>query len=851
MRYEGNKTQAISFPIGGIGTGSIGLSGSGRLIDWEIRNRPDKCSNNGFSFFAVKAEKDGQMLDARVLNGDLTAPFHGTPNVTGFSGYGYGPDRSTLAGVPHFSKCVFDGSYPYAKISFKEEKFPGKPSLSAFNPFIPMNDFDSGIPAAFFTVEIENDTNDDITYTVAASLQNLFNGGRNESFSKDGFSGVMLSPVNIDKESPKYGNLCLITDDEGCSLQEYWFRGSWFDSLGVFWQDFLKEGAIRKRTYENEIMNQKDVCTLTKSVFVPANEKRSVRFIISWSFPNFENYWNPVSGEENGLANVWKNYYAHCFRDAKDAGLYALKNWERLDRETRLFHDALAASTLPDFALDAVMSTMSVLKTATCIRLPDGSFYGWEGLQGNHGSCEGTCTHVWNYAYALPFLFPKLERNLRTTNYLYNQDENGGLHFRTQIPLGRAYSAFRPCADGQFGDIMKTYREWKISGDNDWLLSVWPMTKKAMEYAWSDKNPDRWDIDMDGVLEGRQHHTLDMELFGPSSWLNGFYLGALKAAKEMAEAMNDLEDAEKYEALFESGRKWADIHLFNGEYYIQKVQLDDYDMLSSYGEDAVGSYWNEEAGEIKYQIQNGCSIDQVTAQWHANLMGLKDIFDKEHVKKALESIYKYNFISMRDHFNPCRLYSLNDERGTVMCQWPKGVRKPVIPIPYAEETMYGFEYQAAVNMLQNGMIDQGFELIASIRARHDGENRNPYNEMECGSNYARSMAAYSILLASSGFTYDMTKNHIGFAPIYKKGEFKSFWSAGEAWGMYEEEGNTGKVSVLYGKIDLDTFYAGGNRVKCAYKNDSLIETKMDGENVRFVSGIRLSAGDAVCMEIDA
>ena len=75
--YEGRKTHEISFPLGGIGTGCLGLAGNGRLIDWEIFNRPNKGSDNGFSHFALKAERDGRVLDARVLNGDLPPPYTG------------------------------------------------------------------------------------------------------------------------------------------------------------------------------------------------------------------------------------------------------------------------------------------------------------------------------------------------------------------------------------------------------------------------------------------------------------------------------------------------------------------------------------------------------------------------------------------------------------------------------------------------------------------------------------------------------------------------------------------------------------------------------------------------------
>lgn len=58
---------------------------------------------------------------------------------------------------------------------------------------------------------------------------------------------------------------------------------------------------------------------------------------------------------------------------------------------------------------------------------------------------------------------------------------------------------------------------------------------------------------------------------------------------------------------------------------------------------ASKEYWNEEKGQIKYQIAEGCGIDQVLAQWHGNLCGLPEIFEKEKVHKALASIFRYNY----------------------------------------------------------------------------------------------------------------------------------------------------------------------------------------------------------------
>lgn len=43
MRYDKEHSKEIIFPLGGIGTGSIGLTAEGRLVDFEIFNRPTRA----------------------------------------------------------------------------------------------------------------------------------------------------------------------------------------------------------------------------------------------------------------------------------------------------------------------------------------------------------------------------------------------------------------------------------------------------------------------------------------------------------------------------------------------------------------------------------------------------------------------------------------------------------------------------------------------------------------------------------------------------------------------------------------------------------------------------------------
>lgn len=840
--YTGARTNEISFPLGGIGTGCIGLAGNGRLVDWEIFNRPSKGSTNGFSHFAIKAERDRKVVDARVLHGDLHPPYSGALKANRFGSFGFGPPREYLTGAPHFRDVVFRGEFPIAELSFVDDTFPGSIRMMAFNPFIPLNAEDSGIPAAFFEIIVTNTTGDALTYTLAGTLANPLPAHNIHRFNQaGGFSWLHLGTDGLVEEEPGYGTLALATDAPDVSHQSYWFRGRWFDNLEVFWHDFTAPGRLVDRHYDGAGNGNNG--TLAAHLTLAPGETARVRFIIAWHFPNRTNDWNPAAAEraaELGVHNAWRNYYATHFADSADNARYSLAHWDRLERETRLFKDALFASSLPPAALDAVSANISLLKSPTVMRLEDGTFYGFEGCHPDSGCCEGSCTHVWNYAQALPFLFPALERSMREADFTHNQRPDGGMAFRLQLPLGIGPSSFRPCADGQFGGVMKVYRDWKICGDTAWLRELWPAVKKSIDFAWSPDNEDRWDAEQTGVLHGRQHHTLDMELFGPNAWLTGFYLGALKAGAEMADALGEA-GAAAYRSLFVKGKTWADARLFNGEYYQQTIDLTDKALLEPFAVssasmvgDVIDAYWDEEHGEIKYQIGEGCGIDQVLAQWHATLYGLGEIFDPVQTKSALAAIYKYNFKQpLTGFFNPCRVFGLNDEAGLVICDWPDGKAKPVIPVPYSQEAMHGFEYAAAIQMIQSGLAEEGMAVIAAVRARYDGERRNPWNEIECGSNYARSMASYALLNAFSGFTFDMIRGMVGFDPLIAEAEhFQCFWSLDSGWGTFSVTPEQVALDVLYGALELSVlalpFLSPQENVEVTYAGQTTRYTWSDG-----------------------
>jgi hypothetical protein len=287
-----------------------------------------------------------------------------------------------------------------------------------------------------------------------------------------------------------------------------------------------------------------------------------------------------------------------------------------------------------------------------------------------------------------------------------------------------------------------------------------------------------------------------------------------------------------------------------------RAQLEQYSAKGADGNygggEACNVYWNDEHKELRYQVLEGCGIDQVLAQWHANLIGLGEIFDPKQTRSALRAIYKHNYKpSMRDFANFCRVFCLNDEAGTVMFDWPAGKYKPMVPMTYAEETMHGFEYQVAAHMIQEGMLKEGLDVVKAVRDRYDGETRNPWNEIECGSNYARSMASYSLLNAMSGFSFDMAKREIGFNPVRipQKG-FRCFWSLASGWGEVLITGTHVVLRVIGGDLTLDAInlpFLKGRKIGHVQLDKQPVSFMRAGTQMRFESAAVIKAGSELAL----
>ncbi|MGI6454631.1 MAG: GH116 family glycosyl-hydrolase [bacterium] len=833
-RYPLSHTPRIALPLGGIGTGTVSLGGRGNLRDWEIMNRSAK----GFipsraevaPFFAVYTRTADGTVDTRAVEGPVELTEYEASHGSRY------PNEN----LPRFRNCAFAAAYPFGQVILSDPDVPVDVHIKAFNPFIPCNVEDSSIPVAVLRYRLKNKTGQTLRASVCGTIPNFIGmdgwemqrnwqgnyepvgarKNRNQFREGNGISGIFMDSSGIDPKAEQWGTMALATPSgEGITYRTDWISDRWGSSILDFWDDYSVDGTLTERDTSGHDM---PIASLAVPLEIPAGESREVTFFITWHFPN-RITWTPRGGEHADEDRIG-NYYTTKYSDAWDVVEKTVPELERLEKETLKFVHAFCSSTIPDVVKEAALYNASTLRTQTCFRTPDGLFFGWEGLCDQKGCCHGSCTHVWNYEQATAFLYGELAMKMREVEFAHATNDEGLMSFRVSLPIERAAEWGKAAADGQMGCIMKMYRDWQLSGDSEKLKELYPKVKKALEFCWI---PGGWDADQDGVMEGCQHNTMDVEYYGPNPQMGIWYLGALRAAEEMARYMEDQEFAEKCRTLFENGSKWIDQHLFNGEYYEHEVRppKDQSEIAPSL---LIGMGAKDFANP-EFQLGKGCLVDQLVGQFMAHVCGLGYLTDRENVRKTLQAILKYNLReSLYDHFNNMRTFALGDESVLLMAAYPK--ERPQNPFSYFNEVMTGFEYTAAVGMLQEAMTEEGLQCIKNIRDRYDGLKRNPFNEAECGHHYARAMASWAAIPALTGFQYSAVDQTMTFTS--NPGTY--FWSNGYAWGTCRIE-NAEKP-----KVHLETL--GGEvtlaRIKLA-----------DVGEYRFPEATVLKAGEQVSVEI--
>jgi uncharacterized protein (DUF608 family) len=791
--YEGARLNRVAFPLGGMGAGMVCLEGTGALSEVSVRNHPDVF--NAPCLFAALVLR-GPRAVARVLEGPVPGwKIFGMRNAAN-------GDEGSSYGLPRFAAARFRVRFPFGTVTLADDEVPLGVEVTGWSPFVPGDADSASLPVAGLEYRFTNPTAQTVDAVFSFNARNFLPlSDKDPQAVRPLPGGFVLWSAGSDEESWKEASFAAAVSDPAVKVNHAWFRGGWWDPLTMAWKDVATGAA-----YDRPPVTEGDPspgATLFVPLSLPPGATRTIAVRLAWYAPHTQLRRGTDPAPPPAGAPTYEPWYAGRFASLEEVAAFWHDRYDALRSDTERFSTCFYDSTLPPEVLEAVSANLSILKSPTVLRQTDGRLWAWEGCSDDVGCCYGSCTHVWNYAQAIPHLFPALERTLRETEFGPSQDERGHQTFRTALPIRPQVHDFHAASDGQLGGIMKVHREWRVSGDVAWLRRMWPKVRMSLDYCIA-----TWDPDGKGWLEEPHHNTYDIEFWGPDGMCTSFYLGALKAAAAMGTAIG--VDVSRYVALLDAGTRRAERELFDGEYFFQKVEwtnlrayraADKNDLfgLRDYSPEARALF--EKEGP-KYQYGSGCLSDGVLGSWMALVCGVGQVLDAAKVRSHVAAVHRYNLkADLSDHANPQRpSYAYGREGGLLLCSWPKGGALS-LPFVYSDEVWTGIEYQAAAHMIMMGLVHEGLEVVRTCRDRYDGRIRNPFDEYECGHWYARAMSSYALLQALSGARYDAVERVLYLAPRLA-GDFRCFLSTATGYGTVGVRGGKPFVDVRSGTVEV-------------------------------------------------
>ena len=789
--YAGENLSRIAFPLGGMGAGMLCLEGTGALSHVSLRHQPDIFKEP--CVFAAVCLK-GEPNLARVLEG----PVPGWKRF-GLKDSGNGSGGATW-GLPRFGRARFLAHFPFGIVTLEGDDVPLKVEVTGWSPFEAGDPDSASLPFAALEYRLTNPSARVLTGVFSWNARNFMRVDKAETAVRATPGGFVLWAGGPKEQPWQEGSFCVRTSDAEARVNHAWFRGGWFDDLTLAWRD-VERGAC----YDRPPAAQGPAAP-GASVFVPftlaPGAAKLIAVELSWYVGSSPLRVGADSEEDEPVGERrYRPWYAQRFPGIEEAAEHWRAHYAELRARTARFADCFHDQTLPAEVLEAVAANLTILKSPTVMRQADGRLWAWEGSGDSSGCCHGSCTHVWNYAQALPHLFPSLERTLRETEFRVSQDARGHQTFRAALPIRPPAHDFHAAADGQLGGIMKVYREWRISGDTAWLRTLWASVKTSLDYCI-----ETWDPRHTGVLDEPHHNTYDIEFWGPDGMCTSFYLGALRAAVLMGGALGDRVPV--YEELFEKGRRLMETELWNGEYFIQKVEWrglragspqDAKSMVGEYSPEARALL--EQEGP-KYQYGDGCLSDGVLGAWMAVVCGVGEVLDRDKTESHLRAAHRHNLKQdLSAHANPQRpSFAFGAEAGLLLCTWPRGGAL-ALPFVYSNEVWTGIEYQVASHLMLLGRVDEGLEIVRACRDRYDGRVRNPFDEYECGHWYARAMSSYGLIQGLAGVRYDAVDRVLYVEPRLR-GDFRSFLSTATGYGTVGVRSGEPFLEVRSGAIDV-------------------------------------------------
>ena len=809
--YEGDCNSRIAFPIGGLGTGMYCMEGTGFFSHMSVRHQPD-IYNEPMMFAAIHVK--GCEEGTKVLEGPVAEW-----RKFGSPGSGLGGPGGANYGLPRFEHAAFQARFPFGNVSLTDRDIPLNVTLTGWNPFIPGDADRSSLPVGILEYTFENTSGKAVEAVFSYNSRNFMRTDEGTNRVRPIANGFILSQEGTAEKPYLQGDFAIFTDQPGTTVDHCWFRGGWFDGLTMAWNTIRSGELVQNAPVEKEAPGA--------SLFVPLSlkpgEKKTVKVYTAWYVPfsHLRIGGDPTDWTDNNVPadrlkkeqnekGCYRPWYSSRFKNVEEVADYILTQAGDLRKQTERFTDAFYRSTLPAEVVEAVAANLTILKSPTVMRTYDGRLWNWEGCGDTWGSCHGSCTHVWNYAQAIPHLVPALERSLRHTEFEESQNKAGHQTFRSNLPIRPVEHGFHAAADGQLGGIIKVYRDWRISGDDAFLKEMYPNVKASLDYCIA-----TWDPRHAGVIEEPHHNTYDIEFWGPDGMHNSFYIGALNAFAAMSDYLG--KEASFYQELARKGKSYTETELYNGEYFIQQIRWTGLKAADPTKLVAWNVNYSDEARKIletegpKYQYGTGCLSDGVLGSWISRMAGLDESLDPAKVKSHLVAVHTHNLKQdLSDHANPQRpSFAFGKDGGLLLCTWPRG-GKLSLPFVYSDEVWTGIEYQVASHLMLSGEVQKGLDIVRACRNRYDGSVRNPFNEYECGHWYARAMASYGLLQGLTGVRYDAVEKTLYIDS--QIGDFTSFLSTETGFGNVGLKNGKPFTEWVTGTVDVKHIVVSGKEV---------------------------------------
>jgi len=698
-------------PVGGFGAGTFSRTYRGDFSRWHIKAGVNKYETILANQFSIYQKSEG---DARGLAQVLTAAHPGDKTLSSWKW-----DYPVGAGD-------YYALYPKSWYDYRWEKFPAHLVLEQFSPILPGNYKETSYPVAVYRWHAENPTSRPVTVSILLTWANMIgwfrdfspNLGQQLNFgnfnrfvsARAGSAGTMKGIVfDRNRKTPVQdewdGQFAIATlEQPGVEVSyEQTFRIA-ADGRSV-WEPFSASGKLSNDHQDWYSSDEPLGAALAVTFTLKPGEKRVVPMVIAWDLPIVE----------FGSGRKWLRHYtdfysasgANAWKIAQDgltnasAWSDAIDKWQAEyvnDESKPLWYRGMLFNELYILAdggtvwgrpLNSEPRTPHSFAFLECFDYPfygtlDVRFYGSMPLVKFWPEIDKQVLR--EFAAAVPQSIPD------RTIWRWKTEHSDQLAFRIRKVKGAVpHDLGVPKEDpffqvNQFNwqntsdwkdlnskFVLMIWRDFVLTGSNDtkFLETTWPAVDEAMRHL------RQYDRNGDGLPEndGFPDQTYDEWIVtGESAYCGGLYLGALRAAEEIARRLGHAQSAGEYHNLFVRAQKSYIDKLWTGDYFR-------YDVGSEY--------------------RDNIQADQLAGQWYANLTGLGDLVPPAMRVAALRKIFDFNVMKFAG--------------GTMGAANGMGADGSIIKTnAQVQEVWTGTTFGLASEMLAEGLRDEAFKTAWGV-----------------------------------------------------------------------------------------------------------------------------------------